>query len=86
MSEKTDSSCTGFRGQRPGIVAAIQFALFLGLCATVLVTLFYDTRLYYGIDVDGRPIYREVTRPELLRGIPVSADSATGIHAEGAEG
>ncbi len=85
-SKKTEPS-PGRRRRRPlGIAAGAQFAAFLTIGAAVLLALFYDSRLYYGIDVDGQPIYQELVRPETLHGDPISVDSTTRIGPEGAQG
>ncbi len=85
---KKSESSGGTRRRRYGMVAAIQYVLFVALGVTMFVALFYDSRLYYGIDVNGQPIYREsrLAQPEVFDLSSVSADSATGIDIEGAEG
>lgn len=41
------------------IFSAIQLSLILFLGAAVFGTLVLDSRQYYGIDVDGQPLYQE---------------------------
>ncbi len=61
------------------IAAATQVLLLFALCATVFVALFCDSRLYYGIGVDGQPIYQECPRePGVIEASPASADSPSG--------
>ncbi len=80
MAEKAELASGGVRRRRRGIVAAIQYVLFFALGITMFVALFYDSRLYYGIDGNGQSIYRERDRSGGgVRREPVSADSATGI-------
>jgi len=49
---------------RQGIVAVtVQLLLVLILAATVVGVLHLDSRLYFGIDADGQPLYDEIERP-----------------------
>jgi hypothetical protein len=46
--------------RRQGVVAvAVQVFLVFLLAAAVVGALLYDSRLYYGIDVNGQPLYEE---------------------------
>ena len=83
-SKKADSSSGGVRQPRQGAAATTQCVFLLSFAVTVLVALFYDSRLYYGIDVDGHPIHEEspVRRPELLDLSPVSTNAATGTQID----
>ncbi len=76
-SKTTESlSASGARRRCHGAVSgAIQVLLFGALGAAVLVALFYDSRLYYGIDVDGQPIHKETPLSAVS---PVSTGSAVG--------
>lgn len=50
-------------GRRSTIGRAIEILLFVVFSATVLLALLFDSRLYYGISVEGLPIHRRVTLP-----------------------
>ncbi len=70
-------SLAGVGTRRRGRIAAgTQFLLLLALCATVLVALFLDSRLYHGIGVDGQPIYQE--NPRVPGAFDVSPASPSG--------
>jgi len=82
--DQPESSPIKFRKPCSGMVEATQCAILLALGVTILFVLFFDSRLYYGIDVDGKPIYQEIPRPAVNPGDTVSAKAA--IILEGAEG
>lgn len=53
-------SPSGVNHRRQGMISlATQSLLLLALGITVLGALLCDSRLYYGINVDGRPLYQE---------------------------
>ena len=58
-SASPDDTC---RKPAPTVLLAIQLAVILFLGAAVFGTLLLDSRQYYGIDVDGQPLYREHPR------------------------
>ncbi len=84
--KKTESSSGRVLMRRLRVAAAMQYAMFLAMAVTALLALFYDSRLYYGIDANGQPIYPEVTCPAVLHAAPASADFATRIDIERTDG
>lgn len=63
-SEATPSASLDGTYRKPArtVLLAIQLSAILLLGAAVFGSLLIDSRQYYGIDVDGQPLYREHPR------------------------